>query len=712
MVVVPDDIADEDSLGHDVHADALVEMIRSVASKGSFTIGVYGQWGQGKTSMLRQIQQALSEQVDFPPDIVTVWFNPWQYASDEHLIIPFFHTFIAALGRKVATRESGDDPSGFRERVETFLKKLVHVPVALAYGLEGEIKIPLLLKSKFSFDKIIDESRRAEEALKEDDASERLPLDPASIDRFESRYYNLLQDLRLAASAFDAKVVVFIDDLDRCLPEKAVQLLEGMKVLLDLPGFVFVIGVAREVIERGIRVRYRELFKRDGGDYPVMERDYLDKIVQFPVSLPPADPDKLKDHISEKMAELAQARPFIGTILETLGGNPRTLKRFINAVSFSLWVAERKQRDDTEPFMTELLIKMSLIAFLFPDLYRQLEDSPYHLIRIQAILKARDLKRGEMTEEEAEATPVTENTKIPKIDRWLDETHADRLSAILRLEERPQEDGTTTDKGFSDPSEVKRYVFMLTPALTAEAESGASPQAVPASSVKAEIEGRMLRIDGNNLIMSDDGTGKWDVTVSSFKMDRYPVTQSLYKAVTSENPSKFKGDDRPVERVSWFEAAEFCNRLSEMCGLPKAYEGEEKNIRWLRDSTGFRLPTEAEWELACRAGTSGERYGELDRIAWYRGNSEGSTHGVGQKEPNACGLYDMLGNVWEWCWDWHASYPNDWESDPIGPERGTARVFRGGSWGGPAGDCRSARRGSYEPVRRSYDVGFRLARSS
>jgi formylglycine-generating enzyme required for sulfatase activity len=160
---------------------------------------------------------------------------------------------------------------------------------------------------------------------------------------------------------------------------------------------------------------------------------------------------------------------------------------------------------------------------------------------------------------------------------------------------------------------------------------------------------------------------------------------------------KQKNKEHPVINVSWNDAQAYCN--------------------WLNSKqSGYRLPTEAEWEYACRAGTTGERYGELDEIGWYRNNSGGKTHPVGQKKPNDFGLYDMLGNVWERCNDWYdAEYYEECKKigtvlNPTGPNRGTFRVLRGGSWNFNAEYCRSANRIRSLPELRMLDIGFRLAR--
>jgi formylglycine-generating enzyme required for sulfatase activity len=194
-------------------------------------------------------------------------------------------------------------------------------------------------------------------------------------------------------------------------------------------------------------------------------------------------------------------------------------------------------------------------------------------------------------------------------------------------------------------------------------------------------------------------------------LSKYEVTQGQWKAVMGDNPSFFKdcGDDCPVENVSWDEVQEFIRRL-------KA-KGEGT----------YRLPTEAEWEYACRAGTTGEHAGKLDEMAWYYNNAgdqtlsgewtaeklktnNNRTHQVGTKKPNAWGLYDMHGNVWEWVQDWFGKYPEGAVTDPTGGISGSHRIFRGGSLGFPAGDIRSAKRGYLTPTERNANVGFRLVK--
>lgn len=218
------------------------------------------------------------------------------------------------------------------------------------------------------------------------------------------------------------------------------------------------------------------------------------------------------------------------------------------------------------------------------------------------------------------------------------------------------------------------------------------------------IEKLMVQIPSGIIELRDDRTKhKWTVEIDSFFLAKFPVTQELYFEVMNESPSTFKGGLKPVETVSWKECVLFCNALSASTDLTPCYlfnkHGDE--ISFDVSANGFRLPTEAEWEYACKAGTTDIRYGELDSIAWYRVNSEQMTHDVGLKEPNAWGLYDMLGNVWEWC--------SDIYDETV---YGSYRIIRGGGWNDEARGCMATnRRRSHPTSFRIDDLGFRIARN-
>ncbi len=198
-----------------------------------------------------------------------------------------------------------------------------------------------------------------------------------------------------------------------------------------------------------------------------------------------------------------------------------------------------------------------------------------------------------------------------------------------------------------------------------------------------------------------DETPTHSVTLSSYFMGETEVTQALWQAVMGSNPSHFSGSNLPVEGVSWNDCQEFITKLNQMCA-------SQLNGRQ------FALPTEAQWEYAARGGKQSQGYkysgsNTLSNVAWYDDNSGSTTHAVGTKQANELGLYDMSGNVWEWCQDWYGSYRSSAQTDPTGPSSGSYRVFRGGSWGDYAGYCRVSYRHNFAPVDTSDYLGLRLS---
>lgn len=218
----------------------------------------------------------------------------------------------------------------------------------------------------------------------------------------------------------------------------------------------------------------------------------------------------------------------------------------------------------------------------------------------------------------------------------------------------------------------------------------------------------MIDVPAGEVILRDEGTRtNWPVELAAYSLAPYPVTRALYLAVTGQADAPRSAEEArtPVTEVSWLDALRFCDLLSQAEGLQPAYaavgtDPDGLEVAWDDQADGYRLPTEAEWEYACRAGTVGVRYGELDDIAWHRANSGERLHDVATKSPNAWGFYDTLGNVWEWCWDRY---------DPA--VYGPYRVFRGGGAYDPPRGCRASCRRKSHPTFRVDDLGFRLART-
>ena len=243
--------------------------------------------------------------------------------------------------------------------------------------------------------------------------------------------------------------------------------------------------------------------------------------------------------------------------------------------------------------------------------------------------------------------------------------------------------------------------FSSTPSLS----SGNNEISIP---VKNGITIDMVKVEAGTFMMGatyemqkpyDDEKPVHQVTLTNnYYMGKYEVTQSLWQVVMGSNPSKFKGDDLPVERVSWNDCQEFISKLNSMTGRK------------------FRLPTEAEWEYAARGGKKSRVYqysgsSNISDVAWYDGNSGSKTHPVGKKQANELGIYDMSGNVWEWCQDWYGSYVSTSQTNPSGANSGSFRVERGGCWTYYEWNCRSSRRSCDTPYCRDSDLGLRLVLS-
>lgn len=233
----------------------------------------------------------------------------------------------------------------------------------------------------------------------------------------------------------------------------------------------------------------------------------------------------------------------------------------------------------------------------------------------------------------------------------------------------------------------------------------------------------MVRIPGGVFTMGDADevdAPLHEIEISAFLMDRHLVTQAQYQKLMGTNPSRWKAESNPVEQLRWSDAVRFCNKRSESEGLTPCYDLETLKCDFEAD--GYRLPTEAEWEYACRAGTTtayffGDSPAEVGDYAWYERNSGGHPRPVGEKKPNPWGLYDLAGNVWEWCHDFYAVdyYQAAPRKDPRGPEEGTNKVLRGGAWRFSADNCRSGYRYNEDPgqadVCFGYDIyGFRCVR--
>ena len=675
-----------DLLKFSSHAKVLARA--AIESRDSITIGVFGEWGTGKTSLMRLIQQ----EVDRDKAAVAVWFNAWQYEKEEHLIVPLTATINKQLQEQGGEKKWSGAMAKGAKAVQNALR-------AIAYGfsIKGKVGIPLISE--------------AEVNLSPKDMIERYQDLTKDTVLARSLYFDAFEELRRCAVAHGAalRIVVFVDDLDRCFPPKAVELLEGIKLVLNQPGFSFVLGVNDAVIQAFIIGKYSKECNIEGSYF----EDYLDKIVQVKVPVPAREPGGMAEYITWLLTEgrvvpRASAADLVPLIAEACKRNPRSIIRLLNRIMVTVRIGklEGKEYDPValllhiatdEPKYRRFRQALDVSVILLEE-----GDKGQRTITIGEFL-AEQLQQA--TEVHSELLARLNATRVKGLEgEWKKAIETlDKNDHVCNLLKSDIGRKWLADKDFRH---LLGEASESTLGETKEAKATKAAPAVGLDEPIRQLQENMVRIEGGTFEMgsteSDDEQPVHSVTLPAFAISAMPVTQSQYQALMGSNPSHFKGGDLPVECVSWNEAGEFCRRLSEKTGQQ------------------YTLPTEAQWEYACRAGSTG-RYcfgddaSQLGEYAWYEQNSGGSTHPVGKKKPNNWGLYDMHGNVWEWVEDdWHRSYheaPDDGRAWINSPKRGSGRVLRGGAWRDGPWFCRSSCRYIYDPDARFGSVGFRVVSS-
>jgi formylglycine-generating enzyme required for sulfatase activity len=693
---LPLEAKDEARFQFDAYANTFARIIADPSTQTPLTICISGEWGTGKTTLMKAIQSRLDQTGETEKQVPcfvnsqeeakglrvckTVWFNAWKYAGQQEAM-------FVALIEEILRKMRQDDR--LITRVRAFLKDPkepeVHFSEAVLNAL-GQI----FTAGQIDFDltAFYKESRFKQNLAFQDEFQ-------VVFDRLLNWWVGRREDKK-------GVLAIFIDDLDRCLPDKTVQVLETIKLFLDKPACVFVLGADTTVIQSAIEAHY-ETEKIKG----VTAKDYLDKIIQLRFELP---------HIREAdMAVFVQGLKLsdeallsnLDTITSGVRTNPRRVKTFINYLELQ-W-AMLKNSGQAESIRRQDFTQWLVLTEAGPEFCDHIRNLPL-AERVEFILGAAALARGEEDE-----------VLRGSYGRWLD-PHP-RLRRVLAQE------------GFVfevDPDTLDRFIFLSAPPVEvvekeAHREGAAIKVAEVPETVLVPAGPFLMGSTEDNRLASADERPQHQVELDAFRIGRYLVTNAQYARFIEdggyENPDywieagwawreaeaitrpRFWEDPRwnqpnhPVVGVSWYEALAYC--------------------RWLNEVTGekFHLPSEAEWEKAAR-GEHGREWPWGNEFDQRKCNTlEGGpakTTPVGQYSPagdSPYGAADMAGNVWEWCSTLFRDYPYRPDDGREDLETEGSRVLRGGSWPSDQYLARCAARFGYFPGSRDDYLGFRVAAS-
>lgn len=751
--IANDQPTDRDALDFTPYVETLADIIKT--GDTPLTIGVFGGWGSGKTSLMRMVRKQL------PKKFTVAWFDAWKYDKEETLWRAFLLNVLFAVEEKSGETEELKTLKTMLYRGLEF-EKTGGVTIDLAKlgakVAEGAIQIGLSfippLAALADMAKELQKSGAGNVAGGFESAIQRERTkiyveQVRSLEQFQEKFATLIKSY-----ISPNRLVVFVDDLDRCLPEKAIQVLEAIKLFLDAQDCIFVLGIDQDVIARGIEMKYKDVKDRKDADgkahFTIEGIKYLEKIIQLPFQIPPVIQDDMGKFVEGLSTEWAH-EDCPKVFAEGLGDNPRNIKRTVNTFLMLSKLAERRKEKLKESVKPIRLAKVVAIQAAHPDLFNLLlKEEPRYLRELEEYYLAESSQERKMEKGEESAQAVVEKSVVrveppPALVPFLSQRGSAAVRRILTMKHKPE----TQDATFAGlpPDELKVY-FTLT-------RSAEAPQAAPPAAEVARLvfEPQMIRIPAGTFLMgSTKGQAaqvikergedwkewvKWEqpqhvVELSEYSIGKYPITNREYQAFLRDvkdqpPPRGWDGDQFPAEKgghpvvnVSWNDADAYCKWLSE------------------KTKKNYRLPTEAEWEKAARwrlppspagRGAGGEGEGESLIYPWgndfdpKKANTNESrirdTSEVGQFSPQGDSPYgcaDMAGNVWEWCNDWfdEDEYKNragKTMKDPPGPEKGAWRALRGGSWFNLNYLARSAYRSNGNPDFFGVNVGFRCVRS-
>lgn len=736
--IVDDQPTAIDTLGFAPYVEALSNIVAGQGTRTPLVVGVFGKWGSGKTSLMRQIETKITEaqRTDWQHAKV-VWFDAWKYEREDALWRALLVQVLATLRREAqaviesetATKQAKETATALEAELNTLEEQLyrtvteeeagnVHLDWGEAIKTGGKAAFRLGLN-------FIPGAGVLAGLLNEGATDDMNALFGAINQERRTLYRQRIESLEQFQQAFgklvathivgqDQRLVVFVDDLDRCLPEKAIEVLEAIKLFMDVRGCVFVLGLDRDVVTQGIDAKYRSQTPEASQEQQrAFGSQYLEKIVQVPFRLPAIEPEVMTDFVHGQLTEWPDDR-CVEVFARGMRDSPRRVKRTLNTFLL-LWGIAKAQK--AIAIITPVrLAKLVAIQQIAPGLYELLRENRRLIRTLEVYYSGRTAVEPSRDEPIPELPPLLEPYArcYPLLQEVLTTCYEDEDTRFQTL----------------DFEDLNRY-FTLT-------RRSEAPQATEAEAwERAVFEPETIRIPEGPFLMgsTDDELAQvfgeavpdWvrdeqpqhEVFLSTYRIGRYPITNQEYHAfVEATNhaaPRHWKEGtypegqgDHPVVYVSWEDARDYCAWLTEAI----ATEG-----------VTYQLPTEAQWEKAAR-GTDARIYPWGDTWDPNKVNSEEAgpsrRTAVGAYAPDGdspYGLSDMTGNAWEWCADWYSQYTyrdRDEETveNPTGPPEGTRLVLRGAAFLSDDGYVRCATRYDLLPSGRFDGVGFRVVAQS